>query len=308
MNTTPPIAGVAPLTHWGVIRAQGADAASFLHSQLTNDFVHLAADQARLAGYCSAKGRLLASFVAWRAGDDEILLACHASVLPATLKRLSMFVLRAKCKLSDATAQVPLFGVAGPPARQDQARLPAWGKVDLDGAQWIRLPDAAGTPRALLAGTAPADAPAISPEAWRWLEVQSGVPVIEADTVEQFVPQMLNFELVGGVSFQKGCYPGQEIVARAQYRGTVKRRMFLFDVDHPARAGMEVFCSADPGQPAGLVANAAPRPNGEGSSSLVELKLSALDGGSIHLGEPAGPAMRRQPLPYPVPADSDLAA
>jgi folate-binding protein YgfZ len=308
MSMNPSIAGIAPLSHWGVIRAHGADAAAFLHSQLTNDFANLGMSQARLAGYCSAKGRLLASFVAWRAGDDEILLACHASVLPATLKRLSMFVLRAKCKLSDATAQVPLFGVAGLPAHLDRASLPAWGKLDVDGGQWIRLPDAADTPRALLAGASAGDAPTIALDAWRWLEVQSGVAVIEAATVEQFVPQMLNFELVGGVDFQKGCYPGQEIVARAQYRGTVKRRMFLFDVEHEARAGMEVFHSADPAQPAGLVVNAAPRLQGEGSSALVELKLAALDGGSIHLGAPDGPSLRRLPLPYPVPVDADQAA
>ena len=100
--------GAVTLTHWGVIRARGADAATFLHNQLTNDFTGLSMSQARLAGYCSAKGRLLASFVAWKAADDEILLACHASVLPATLKRLSMFVLRSQCKLSDASAEVPL--------------------------------------------------------------------------------------------------------------------------------------------------------------------------------------------------------
>ena len=245
MSTTPSINGSVALTHWGVIRAQGGDAASFLHSQLTNDFTGLGRSQARLAGYCSAKGRLLASFVAWKAADDEILLACHASVLPATLKRLSMFVLRAKCKLSDATAEVPLFGVAGVPARAEEAALPVWGKHDVPGGQWIRLPDGAATRRALLAGTAPTgESPAITLDDWRWLEVQSGVAVIESATAEHFVPQMLNFELVGGVNFQKGCYPGQEIVARAQYRGTVKRRTFLFEVDAPALAAQEVFDSA----------------------------------------------------------------
>ncbi|HJV59781.1 MAG TPA: folate-binding protein [Albitalea sp.] len=309
MNTTSPIAGAVALTHWGVIRARGADAAAFLHGQLTNDFAGLGMSQARLAGYCSAKGRLLASFVAWKASDEEILLACHASVLPATLKRLSMFVLRAKCKLSDASAEVPLFGVAGPPARAALAALPVWGKQDIDGAQWVRLPDGAGTPRALWAGAGgEQDMPAMALDAWRWLEVQSGVPVIEAATVEQFVPQMLNFELVGGVNFQKGCYPGQEVVARAQYRGTVKRRSFLFDLDVPAGAGQEVFHSSDAGQPSGLVANAAPHPSGDGTSALVEVKLAALDDGSLHLGAPDGPALRRAELPYPVPSDADQAA
>ena len=301
--------GAVPLTHWGVIRARGEDAPTFLHSQLTNDFSLMGLSEARLAGYCSAKGRLLASFVAWKAAHDEVLLACHASVLASTLKRLSMFVLRSRCKLSDASTEVKLFGLAGPSAHAMAGNAPVWSKSDVAGASVIRLPDAAGLQRALWAAPMGAPAcPAISLDAWRWLEVQSGVPVIEAATAEQFVPQMLNFELVGGVNFQKGCYPGQEIVARAHYRGTIKRRMFLFDVDAPAEAGHEVFHDADPGQPAGLVANAAPRPDGSGRSALVEIKLAALDAGTVHLGAPGGPLLTRRELPYPVTSDADQAA
>jgi len=279
-----------------------------LHGQLTNDVAGLDGSQARLAGFCSAKGRLLASFIAWKAADDEVLLACHASVLPATLKRLSMFVLRAKCRLTDASAEVPLFGVAGTPARAELARLPVWGQQALNDGQWIRLPDAAGIPRALrVGGTADPEVTDLPMAEWRWLEVQSGVPVIEAETAESFVPQMLNFELIGGVNFQKGCYPGQEIVARAQYRGTVKRRMFLFDVDLPAQPGQEIFHSADPNQPAGMVVNAAMHPGGEGCSVLAEVKLATLDAGSLHVGAPDGPSLRRGELPYPVVADADEA-
>jgi len=297
-----PLRGAVRLSHWGVIRASGADAASFLHSQLTNDFASLGAAQARLAGYCTAKGRLLASFIAWKSGPEEIFLACHASVLPATLKRLSMFVLRAKCKLSDASAELPLFGVAGDDALV--AGLPAWGKRDDGATQVIRLPDAAGVVRALVASPS-FDQPTNLPlAAWQWLDVQSGVPTIEASTVEQFVPQMLNFELVGGVNFQKGCYPGQEIVARSQYRGTIKRRTFLFDVDAQAAAGQEVFHSADPGQPAGLIATAAPRPDGQGASVLVEVKLASLTQGTLHLGSPEGALLHRRELPYAVPVDA----
>lgn len=300
MSTSSPIHGAVALTHWGVIRARGDDAATFLHSQLTNDFTGLGLSEARLAGYCTAKGRLLASFVAWKAAHDDILLACHASVLPAALKRLSMFVLRARCKLSDATAEVPLSGLVGAP------QLPGvWHKADADGGTLVRLPDAAGVTRALHAG--PRTHPdTLTLDTWRWLEVQSGVPVIEAATAEHFVPQMLNFELVGGVNFQKGCYPGQEIVARAQYRGTVKRRTFLFDVAGGAAAGQEVFHSADPGQPAGLIANAAPSPDGA-TSVLAEVKLAALEGGSLHLGTPEGPPLRRRPLPYAVAVDAEQA-
>ena len=305
MTTALPLHGIAPLTDWGLIRARGEDAASFLHTQLTNDFSTLGPNEARLAGYCSAKGRLLASFVAWSTGPDEVLLACHKSVLAPTLKRLSMFVLRAKCKLSDASSEVHLYGLAGEPAQQALGSLAVWGKRDVDGAQLIRLPDAAGVSRALFATTAePPSGPALPLDTWRWLEVQSGIPVIEAATAEHFVPQMLNFELVGYVNFQKGCYPGQEIVARAQYRGTVKRRTFLFDVDAAALPGQEVFHSADPGQPAGQVANVAPRVAGTGSSALVELKLAALEGGEFHLGSPEGQTLAQRELPYAVLSDA----
>ncbi len=324
MNTPFSIDGAVRLTHWGVIRARGADAAKFLHGQLTNDTLALDGSQARLAGYCSAKGRLLASFIVWQAAPDEILLACHQSVLPATLKRLSMFVLRAACKLSDASAEVVLTGVAGAStaastvAATDAATagLPVWGQRGDALRQSIRLPDAAGVPRALLASrvrpgeesdTSPASMPEITLAHWQWLEVQSGVATIEAATAEQFVPQMLNFELVGGVNFQKGCYPGQEVVARSQYRGSVKRRMFLFDSAGSAAPGQEVFHSGDATQPAGMVANAAARPDGMGCSALVEVKLAALESGSLHLGTADGALLARAELPYRVEALADTA-
>jgi tRNA-modifying protein YgfZ len=307
MNAPTLLDGSAPLTHLGLIRARGADAAKFLHSQLTSDFSMLGLSQVRLAGFCSAKGRLQASFIAWKLAHDDLLLACSASVLPATLKRLSMFVLRAQCKLSDATAEFRLLGVAGAAAAQRIGDGAVWTQRLDDGVSVVRLPDAAGVARCLIAEpidrVADSTAP-LSLDTWRWLDVQSGVAMIEAATAEQFVPQMLNFELVGGVDFQKGCYPGQEIVARSQYRGTLKRRMFLFDVDAAAAAGQEVFHSADPAQPAGMVANAAPRPGAAGSSALIEVKLAALHAGSLHLGTPDGPLLRRADLPYAVPAEA----
>lgn len=302
------ISGVTRLPHWGVIRARGADAAAFLHGQLTSDVAQLGPDQARLAGFCSAKGRLQASFVVWCPAPDEVLLACHAGVLPATLKRLAMFVLRARCKLDDASTEWPLHGLAGAAAAGLLGDALPWQCRSAGGTTLIRLPDAAGVPRALVAGPLERGAlPALDEARWRWLEVLSGVPVIEPATVDQFVPQMVNLELLGGVDFQKGCYPGQEVVARSQYRGTLKRRSFLFDVDAQAQAGQELFHSADPGQPAGLVANAAPRPDG-GSSVLAELKLAALEGGSLHLGAPDGAPLRRRELPYAVPLDAPQAA
>jgi hypothetical protein len=310
MTATLPIDGAAPLSHWGVIRARGADAARFLHSQLTSDMAALDADHARWAGFCSAKGRLQASFLAWKAADDEIVLACAADLLAPTLKRLSMFVLRAQCKLSDASAEAALLGLAGPSALALADGLPPLGRrVLADGSTEIRLPDAAGTARACWSGDAAAApaAPPLPADTWRWLEAMSGVPLIVAATVDQFVPQMINFELVGGVDFQKGCYPGQEVVARSQYRGTIKRRAFVFDCDAPLAPGAEVFHDADPGQPAGMVVNAAPAPHG-GWTALVEVKLGAIEAGSLHLGSAQGAPLRLVGLPYALPATEPEAA
>ncbi len=313
--------GALRLSDWGVMRAQGEEAAKFLHGQLTQDIALQKPHEARLAGYCSAKGRLLATLLVTKRSDSELLLALPAELLPATLKRLSMFVLRAKCKLSDASAPQPeglaVWGLAGAAA---QAWLGAagpaavWGAADLplaDGrsATVVRLPDG-GTPRWLLLqpGDAPAPAlPALSPSDWAWLEVRSGLAWVRSATLEQFVPQMLNLELLGGVNFQKGCYPGQEVVARSQYRGTVKRRTLMFALQGAvAQIGQEIFHSADPEQPAGLVAasslqaGAAQALQGQQSLLLAEVKLAALEGGSLHLGSADGPLLQPQPMPYAV--------
>ncbi|MEP7058697.1 MAG: folate-binding protein [Caldimonas sp.] len=295
--------GAVRLDHLGAIRARGVDATKFLQSQLTTDVVALGLGEARLAGFCSAKGRLQASFVVWKSSDEELLLICSASLLAATLKRLSMFVLRAQCKLSDATLEIPLVGRVGPESARSVGDAKVWEKRVVGGGVLIRLPDAAGLARCLVAGAAAAaeiDTP-IPLDHWRWLEVQSGIPTVEAATVDRFVPQMLNFELIGGVDFQKGCYPGQEVVARSQYRGTIKRRMFRFDCDAPTAAGQEVFDDADREQPAGMVVNAAPNPSG-GWSSLVEAKLASMESGVLHLGSADGPPLRAASLPYALTA------
>ncbi len=320
MSTTEPAASdlalgapvAVRLADWGVIRARGEDAAAFLNGQLTQEALKLGDGQARLAGYCSPKGRLLASFVMWRAAPDEILLACSADLLAPTLKRLSMFVLRARCKLSDASAELALWGVALPGAPHDGPAVPAapYATSAVAGGTAVRLADAAGATRLLWA--APVDAtppwaPTASAAVWNWLEVQSGVPRIVASTVEAFVPQMVNLELVGGVNFQKGCYPGQEIVARSQYRGTLKRRMVLAEGAAAAVAGAEVFAAADPDQPAGQVVLSASLPQPGGAmrhAALVEVKRALAEAGELHLGAVDGPVLRLRELPYEIPADA----
>ncbi|WP_457427651.1 CAF17-like 4Fe-4S cluster assembly/insertion protein YgfZ [Roseateles sp. P5_E7] len=288
-----PQASQLRLSDWGVIRALGADAASFLHSQLTQDFALLDREHARLAGFCTAKGRLLATLVGWRGGDEEILLALPAETLAATLKRLSMFVMRAKCKLSDASAEFAVYGLLSMPSAE------AW-TLSRDGeAVQIALP---GTGRALRVQPADAPAPAgeaITPDDWAWAEAEAGVAWVRGATVEAFVPQMINFEVLGGVSFKKGCYPGQEIVARSQYRGTLKRRLQVFETEGAATVGQEIFHSADPAQPAGVVASAGSR---DGHSLIAaEIKLATLEGGSLHLGSASGATLQPRALPYEIP-------
>ncbi len=283
--------GAVRLADWGVIRAGGAEAAKFLHGQLTQDTLNLPEDQARLAGYCSAKGRLLATFVVWRQGPEDILLACSADLLPGVLKRLSMFVLRARCKLTDASAELPLWGLAGAAAEGAGLRLPA------------AVVNGATVPRALqVGGSEVSSAPALDIEAWRWLEVHSGVARVVAATSEQFVPQMVNLELVDGVNFQKGCYPGQEVVARSQYRGTLKRRGQVMHGTEPLQPGTEIFHSADPEQPAGMVVLAG---QWQGQhAALVEVKLAALHTGTLHAGSASGTLLVPQALPYALPAEA----
>lgn len=302
--------GLVRLADWGVIRASGEDARKFLHGQLTQDIERLGEGQARLAGYCTAKGRLLATFVVWARSPDEVLLACSADLLAPVLKRLSMFVLRARCKLSDASAETAVWGLAGDAAQQalgPAVPVAAWQRSARTGADVIRLPDArmaGGTvvPRFLWVGGEPPALPALDMDAWHWLEARSAVARVVAATSEQFVPQMVNLELVGGVNFQKGCYPGQEIVARSQYRGTLKRRGHVVDSTVALAPGQEVFHDGDPGQPAGMVVLAG---SWAGShAALVELKLAALEGGSLHAGAADGALLRPTALPYDIPAEA----
>ncbi|KAF1048705.1 CAF17-like 4Fe-4S cluster assembly/insertion protein YgfZ [Xylophilus sp.] len=295
--------GAAPLPHLGVIRAEGEDAASFLHGQLTNDFLLLREDQARLAGWLSAKGRLQASFVGFKRGPNEILLVASRDLIAATVKRLSMYVLRAKAKLSDASDAFTLLGLAGS-AVPGGARAP-WTLAADGQARIVHLYRADGTPRALWIAPAGTPQPAgagLAEDRWRWGEVRSGVAAsTTAAVADAFVPQMLNYESVGGVNFKKGCYPGQEVVARSQFRGTLKRRTYLVHAAAPLAAGAEVFAADDPQQPAGTVVEVAPAPAelGGGWDALVSLQVSAAQAGGLRTGgDAAATALELRPLPY----------
>ena len=305
-SNAPLLNGVSALPDLGVIRVVGEDAATFLHGQLTQDFLQLGPLEARLAAFCSAKGRMQASFIGFRRAPDDILLVCSRDLLAPTLKRLSMIVLRAKARLTDASADFSLFGLAGD-AAENVANLirHTWAKGDLGSANVVALYPADGQPRALWVSPVGEPGPAGAPLAaalWQWSEVRSGIVTLTSPLIDAFVPQMLNYESIGGVSFKKGCYPGQEVVARSQFRGTLKRRAYLVHCAVSPAVGQEVFHSADPSQPCGLVAQAAPAPSG-GFDALASLQISATESGILHLGAPGGPALQLQPLPYPLLQD-----
>lgn len=299
--------GVTALSHLGVIRVEGPDAASFLHGQLTQDFALLEASEARLAALCTAKGRVIASFIGIRPEPDRIVLVCSRDILAASLKRLSMYVLRAKAKLSDASAEFALYGLTGTALAAnglDAGALP--GRASTVGeAHAVTLYPSDGVPRALW--IAPAGSPApqgteIDLATWQWSEVRSGIVTLSAPVVEAFVPQMINYESVGGVNFKKGCYPGQEIVARSQFRGTLKRRTYLVQAGDEIAAGEDVFAANDPEQPVGTVAQAAPAPGG-GWAALISIQIAAIDAGGLHARAADGPALTVEPLPYPLLED-----
>ena len=240
----------ARLTRYGLLSVTGADARAFLHAQLTNDIENLSQDRWALAGWCSAKGRLLASFLVIPSPDGFLLQLARDLAAPVA-KRLTMFVLRSKVKISDLSDAWAQFGVW-------DAELESHDVTWRGNTATVRV----GERRFLQLGpigelTEPANADEVQ---WTLQEIRAGRPLITSATQDQFVPQMVNFETLGGVDFQKGCYPGQEIVARAQYRGQVKRRM----VHARAPAGV----SLQPGQDfnGGTVVDVAPA---EGGAELL---------------------------------------
>ena len=239
----------ARLSRYGLLSVTGDDARAFLHAQLTNDIEHLAADRAALAGWCSAKGRLLATFLVVPV-PSGFLLQLARDLVPAVMKRLPMFVLRSKVKIADESDAWQQHGVWSAP----------WSGADVSW-QGETVTVRVGEGRFLQIGKTLAEEPTASEEAWVAQEIHAGRPLITAATQDQFVPQMVNLEQLGGVDFRKGCYPGQEIVARAQYRGQVKRRM----VHRKAPAGVELR----PGQDfdGGTVVDVAPA--GSGSEFLT---------------------------------------
>ena len=302
------------LSHEALIRASGDDASSFLQGQLTNDVRNVSATRHQLSSYCNPKGRMLALFRLFM-HDEAYNLQLPASLLAPTLKRLQMFVLMAKVQLEDAGDTLSRFALAGPTAEKLlQKHLAAAPReegeaLSADGITVLRI--AGRQPRFILHGPLTAmqslwqslrddGAAPVGAEAGRLLDIHAGLPAVYPETSEAFVPQMVNLQLVGGVSFKKGCYTGQEVVARMQYLGKLKRRMYLAHVDseQPPRPGDELTSPhSASGQGAGKVVSAAQAPQG-GYDLLCVIEIAAADSGEVYLGEIGGAALTIDSLPY----------
>lgn len=291
---------LVPLTHLGLIEASGEEAKTFLHSQLTNDINHLGENAVQHAGWCTAKGRMQASFLIWRTGES-FQMALAADLQEAAQKRLQMFVLRAKVKLASRTDNTLLLGLSGPQAAEAlaDAGLPCPSEamttqrggdttvIRLDSQRFIlAIPE---SDKAQLWQKLSIKARPAGLHAWRWLDIQAGFPLVTLATKEEFVPQMADFEKIGGVSFHKGCYPGQEVVARTQYLGKVKRHLYRLNSAQTLKAGDDLFSPDNPDQACGMVMTAAPSPAGGFEAlAVVQSNFSS----NVHLGSREGPQVQ----------------
>ena len=299
------------LSQFGLIRFSGEDAQGFLHNQLTCDVEALAPGRSTYGAYCTPKGRVLASFLLWRA-EDSFFMQLPSSLREPIQKQLSRFILRAKVKAADATAEWAAAGVMGggaealvqraagetPQAVHEVAQTASAMTIRLSGDRFLLVAardKAQAVLDALSSGADKSD-----PETWQQRIIRAGVPMILPATQEAFVPQMINLDLLGGVSYDKGCYPGQEIVARMHFRGTLKQRMYLAHMDgEPPQPGDKVYSPAFGEQACGTVVNATRAPEG-GHDLLAVIQIGAAEGGNVHWQSPDGPALRLLTLPYSV--------
>jgi tRNA-modifying protein YgfZ len=310
------VCDLAPLA---AMRVAGPDAATFLHGQFTSDVAALAVGTAQYSAWCSPKGRMLANFLLLRTEATTFELLLPAPMIDAMRKRLTMFVLRSKLTIEDSSGESVRIGVGGPTAATALRAAsidapPRFQCRTLDGGLIVAVPG--GRYIALMQPAfaepfwdrvATAARPAGFP-VWQWLAIRAGIPIVTAATTDRLVPQMANWDALDGVSFRKGCYTGQEIVARTQYLGRLKERTFLAHVDGPPPGpGEKLYSPAFGEQSCGTVLNAAAAPGG-GSDLVAALQIAATQSGDVRIGSPDGPAMTLLPLPYPLPGASPNSA
>lgn len=316
-DTGYPLGQIHALTDLCVFQATGIDAISFLQGQITNDIAGATSAQSRLAGYCTAQGRLLATMIlntpTVSTGQDPVVLGLIRQDLTASvLKRLNMFVLRAKVKL--APSELKVYGV-----KTTNEQLPGlqkllgtslptatWETIHSESGMWICAPSVKGlrwwwvaTETQLNSHQRLIDACESRPtDEWNAQDIESGLPWIDSTVQDLFIPQTVNLDLINGVSFTKGCYPGQEIVARSHYRGTLKKRMARGHVEGATelKPGVDIFDNRQPDQPCGRIINIAHSANV--TSLLFEITFEAMDHNVIRAGSPEGLQIALDTLPY----------
>lgn len=304
------------LSHRGLIQFSGDDAKNFLQSQLSCDILEVSEEIAQYGSYCTPKGRVLASFLLWQKKQD-VLMQLPANLVAATIKRLSPYILRSKVQLTDMSNTWIRIGIAGPNASTLATELSRSANnsdqvIDVTHTKEINLLHVAHNRMALITSieNAPAvwkrlsqNAKPVGTACWDWLDIQSGIPVILPETQEAFLPQMINLDAIGGVSFKKGCYPGQEIVARTRYLGKLKRRMFLVHLatTETIKAGDALYSADMADQPCGNIVNIAPSPCG-GHDALAVIQQNSADISNIHWQSLQGPILEIKSLPYTLPA------
>ena len=304
---------IISLHHLGVARVQGEDAQTFLQGQLTNDISLLGEAKIQLSGYCNPKGRMLAQFIIIPETEGFILLTPR-SIFAKTINRLKMFVLRSKVEITDIGDDYTCIGFAGNGVETVLSNMiPGLPEQDftLQAEPNHIIAKIPGTLPRYLVVTKITNAISLwesqadkfskaGPSAWHWLDIHAGLPVILPETIEEFVPQMVNLELIGGVSFKKGCYTGQEIVARMHYLGKAKRRMFRLhqNEDTLPPPGADIFDAAGDTQSVGKVVIAEPA--ADGVDMLAVIQLSHVQSDALHQGSPSGPQLKVESLPYSI--------
>jgi len=302
---------LSDLSYLGLIGFSGDDTQTFLQGQLTSDVRQVNPNRAQYSSHCTPKGRMLASFLLWQNVGGDYLMQLPAELQASTQKRLGMFVLRSKVKVRDAGGELVRIGLAGSGAEALlQRHLPTlpndpMGVANSDAMSVVRLsaerfqinvqPEQA----AALWDILKMDSTPVGASMWQWLEIRAGIPTITVATQEHFVPQMVNYERIGGVNFKKGCYPGQEIVARTQYLGKLKRHMYLAHIATPDApvAGDELYSADMEGQASGMIVNAERSPDG-GFDVLAVIQIGSAEAGTMHWKTPDGPVLELLPLPY----------
>ena len=306
------------LPELGLIKASGEEALSFLHGQFTNDLNQVSPSQSQLSSYCNAKGRLLAIFRIFKLENDYYLIL-RRDVLEVVLKKLTMFKLMAKVELADVTDEFVLFGIAGPTSdtilKEFNISFPTVIDQLIQEGETVVIRTPSESSRLLFISKAEQaktiwkslsnKAIQSSSNAWALHDIQSGVAQVTTETSEAFIPQMVNLELIGGVNFQKGCYPGQEIVARTHYLGKPNRRMYRICIDdeHCPQSGVNIFSVKDGEQPVGKIV-IAQHSSEKTCEALAVLRTAKETAEDLHIETLSGPKVTLQSLPYSLDSES----